>query len=149
MIEVKPTRNIELIRSIVTNPILFDLEGGRGLDPVLYSPYLGNLWLSIKKDSEIIGLCEFRKFTTITYESHIYILPEYHGTGIPLECSKYLLDYLRDNTGIRNIITTVPESCVHVTNFLDKIGFKQCGYIINGIIYNDKEENLIVSQLEV
>ena len=146
---ISETKNVNLIKLIVTDPTLWLLEGGEGQDPKSYKPYLGHIWLKIIHNRDIIGLLELREFTKITYEGHIYILPQYHASGLALEAGVALIGYIRKLNKIKNIITTVPTSCDHVLNFLKKLGFSVNGIIQNGIIYNGKYQDLIMQQLEV
>lgn len=147
MIQVKRTKNPNLIKSIVTHPDLFELAGHVG-NTKSYKPYLGNLWLTCHLEDKIVGLYVLEKFTAISSVVHCYILPEYQGI-LSVECAKAVIDYLKNNTSIKNVIVTTPVQCIHVLKHIQKLGFLLSGFIKNGIIYKNHLQDLSIYQLEI
>ncbi|HEY3527386.1 MAG TPA: hypothetical protein VGK47_14410 [Nitrososphaeraceae archaeon] len=147
--KIKQTKNVDLIRSIVTNPILWKQAGHDG-DPIFYTPYLGNIWLIGQKDNKNVGLLELKQITAITYEAHIRILPEFQGTGESVEFAQNVRKFIKNSCkNIHNLVCHVPMECKYVINFLSRLNLKVNGLIRNGIIYNNTLQDLIIFQLEV
>ena len=139
-----------IIKRIVTNPLLFKLHGFAGFVED-YEPNLHNddIWLHIIQDDKDIGLVQLEPITAITANSHVYILPEHHGSGIALEAVREVREYIKEKLRFKKIICTVPFDCGHVVKFNNKVGFTPCGLIHNGVIYNNRLQDLIIFEIEV
>lgn len=148
MITVFPTLDKDVIKSFVTHPVLFKMAGFT-IKPEEYEVPESSLWVLITQDNIDIGVFELRKVTNITYDIHTYILPEYHNTATTLEATKTGLEFLKEHTTIKTIIITTPQECLYIVKHVLKVGFKPCGIIDDGVIYNNKRQNLVILQYEV
>jgi RimJ/RimL family protein N-acetyltransferase len=148
MIIITETKDKELIKSIITNEHIWELAGYSG-NKDEYEPDLTNTWLKIELDRVLVGIFKLRKFTEITVDGHIHILPEFRNKIIANDAIKESRKYLKEKSNYKNVITTVPISCEHVMKLMDRVGFKVCGAIHNGIIYQDRLEDLIVYELTI
>jgi len=138
MINIHENKDLSTIKSIITNPKLWELEYGQGMRIEDYKVDQTYKYLLIKEDDNILGCFQTREFTRILLEAHIYLLPDYWGKQCSLESLKALINYVKLNTNYQKILTDVPEVCKHVRNLLHKIGAEKSGYISNGVIYNNK-----------
>lgn len=142
MITIKETKDKKLITDIVTVPELYNLAGNYG-NIKKYKPDMRKLWLEIKINGKTAGLGVFKEVTKITYDSHIYVLPEYQKKGLTPEIARELQKYLSFK-GVKTLIATVPMECSHIFKLMEKTNFKVTGMIPNGIIYNYKLQDLII-----
>lgn len=149
MINIIPTNSDNLVKKIITNDKLWILAGYSGKKEE-FMPNMDNLWLEIQQNTVITGLFELRRFNTITFEIHPYVLPEHQHTGLSLDALNKLQEFLKENyKEIKNLISYVPISCTHSIKFLEKTNSKISGLIKNGIIYNNQLQDLLLYQLEV
>lgn len=148
MITIVITKDESLIKSIVTDPVLWKLHGRTGeIDS--YTIPEKDLWLLIKNDNDVIGLMQFTLFTYITAIAHIYILPVYHGMGMSELAIEAVKEFLKEIPDLRNIVCDVPRECNHVTKLLYKVGFQFTGLIEDGVRYNNKIQDILLFQLKL
>jgi RimJ/RimL family protein N-acetyltransferase len=131
------TKNKELIFSIITDPKLWSIEYGQGMKIEDYKIDESFDYLLIKEEEKILGLFQTREITRILLDAHIYLLPEFWGKDYSLNALNTLIRHFQ-HSKYHQLITDVPEVCSHVINLMGKIGAKVCGYIENGVIYNNK-----------
>jgi RimJ/RimL family protein N-acetyltransferase len=149
MIKINITEDKQLIKSVITNEILWDLHGYNG-DKELFEPIMDRIWLKIEANTVLAGLFELKKFNNVVWESHIFILPPYQGTGISIKAIKEAKKFIKDNYhNIHKILLTVPASCEHVLKMLQKTEFKVCGAIKEGLIYHNQLQDLILFELTI
>ena len=148
MIEIRPTTNKEVILNILTNPTLFKLSGevSRIEDFIVDPSYF---FLEFLVDDKTAGLLKVRYLTAITVEAHIMILPEHHESGISLDIASKIIEFLKVNTQLSNLVTFVPSSCVHVIKYMRRIHFQLYGIISNGIVYNNQKNDLYCYKYEI
>ena len=108
-----------------------------------------HLYLLIKKDTQTVGVFELQKITNITASVHMHIIEEYQQQGIANKTLYPLLDYIRFYTSYKKLIATVASTNEHIQKVLDKTDFVFCGLITDGIIWNDRIDDLLIYQLEV
>lgn len=146
MITITPTKHYELIKKIVTTPILWEVENGQDttLTSKTYRVDKTQDWLLIRKEDQVIGLFSVRGFTKIVAEVHSYILPHYWGTPVSKEAVHAGFKYLHDNNLYLKVFTMVPEVCTHVIKHCQDIGWAECGSIKAGVIYNGRLQTLIL-----
>jgi len=140
---IEETKDKNLIKSIITEPKLWKLEYGQGMDIKDFKVDESFTYLLIKEENEILGMFQTREITRILVDAHIYLLPQYWGKDYSLSAIKTLFKYF-EQTNYHKIITDVPKSCSHVIKLLKKTGCKQCGYIDAGVIYNNKLMGLLL-----
>lgn len=147
IMEVIVCKDYRLIEAIIKNPILWQLMGHIE-DPDKYEVPKDRTWLLASDEEDIIGLMELHPMTAITYIAHIHIRPKYHKTGKSLQVVEATKEYLK-KTHIKNIITTVPLVCTHVIKLMNKTGFVVQGSIKDGIVYDNRIQDLLLFQLKV
>lgn len=141
-VTVRPTGNLELIRGIITEPKLFALSYGQSVDSKNFEvEHNGFHYLHIKNGIKTVGCMQVRTLTRILLEAHIYILPEYWGTGISDRASEVGFEWAKSQ-GYYQVFTDVPKECTHVIRLLKRVGWVQCGHIKDGIIFNNKLQDL-------
>lgn len=145
---IELTRDNVLINSIITEPKLWALEYGQGMVKEDYKVDESFTYLLIKEDDSILGLFQTREITRILVDAHIYLLPSYWGKDYSSKAIKSLQGYFLSSE-YHKIITDVPKSCHHVIKLLKKVGCKQCGYIEEGVIYNNQLMDLLLFSLDL
>lgn len=149
MINIQPLDDEYEIKSIILNPILWslhcrgqELPGTIDLEP--NTKYLGIIY-----NKELAGMVSLEKFNNVTLAAHIYILPSYQKGKISLDAVEACKKYLKENTDIYKVITTVPMDCEHVHKFLARTDFKINGNITKSVIYNNKLQDQILYSLQI
>ncbi len=146
MINFIETNNKEEIERIVKNPIISKLLSLSDS----YEPDFNNeKFYLIHKESLVIGITTLKKFSNITYDAHLILLPEYHGRGLATKVGYKFFKFVKKNTIINNLITSVPLEAKHGHKYMERLEFKVIGLIKNGIVYNNKIQDLILYQKEV
>lgn len=140
---LEETRDKELIKSIITEPKLWELEYGQGMSLEEFKIDDSFTYLLIKKEDNILGMFQTREITRILMDAHIYLLPEYWGREYSYKALITLFDYFK-NTKYNKLITDVPECCSHVISLMNKVGAVLCGYIDNGVVYNNRLMGLML-----
>jgi RimJ/RimL family protein N-acetyltransferase len=138
-----PTTDKELIKSIITEPTLWKLEYGQGMNIEDFEVDESFTYLVIRENDDILGIFQTREITRILVEAHIYLLPKYWGKDYSSRALNALFRYY-EHSNYHKVITDVPQCCSHVIRLLKKTGCKQCGYIDKGVIYNNKLMGLLL-----
>lgn len=148
-LSVRESRDVEMIRSIIYNPIVARTAlppeeqlrlKTRGVDDMPL--HHNNFYLLVYSDDDLAGCIRWCPFTNTTIEFHSYILPKYWGKGVPESLVKVAFQYFKDTTPFKKIITFVPSSCKHVQNALKRCEFTEEGKLENSILWKDKIEHL-------
>lgn len=145
---ITETKNKQLIKEFITNPILWNITGYVGNSDE-FIPDLNHQYLLATKDDKKVCLMELKKFTNLVSEAHIYTLPEEMRKGIGSEAVKVAIEWIKENTKIKTIMLTVPLSCEHVIKFLTKTEFKVCGMLHKSIVYQNQLQDLVLYELGV
>jgi hypothetical protein len=149
MIKINITEDKQLIKSVITNEILWGLHGYDG-DKELFEPIMDRIWLKIEDNTTIAGLFELKKFNNVIYEAHIYMLPHTFRTGLSIKAIIKAKEFIKETyKNIHKILLTVPSSCEHVLKMLQKTEFKVCGAIKEGLIYHNQLQDLILFELTI
>jgi hypothetical protein len=93
-----------------------------------YKPDLiDEFYVSVYADAEYIGMYRLHAHTSVLWEGHAFILPDYrqHTIGSGDAIKKWIVDNL---TGAKKVIANVPECFPNVIEFLKHMGFKEQGY---------------------
>lgn len=133
---VKELKNKQQIRDIITTPKLFETTQGIGSDSSGFKVDTNFTYLVCTEGKEVLGLFQVRPLNKILLEVHCHILPQYWGTGKSIECAEAGFEYLRNTSSYKKVFTVVPSICIHVLQYMNKIGYKAFGSIEQGIIYN-------------
>lgn len=145
---IEQTDNIDLIKSIITEPKLWALEYGQGMSILDFEVDKSFDYLLIKEEDKVLGMFQVRELTRILMDAHIYMLPEYWGKDYSVSAINTLREYFQ-HSNYHKLMTDVPQCCSHVIRLLKKAGCKQCGYISDGVIYNNKLMGLLLFSLDI
>jgi RimJ/RimL family protein N-acetyltransferase len=135
------------ITQIIIEPKLWAVEYGQGNKLEDFTVDLSFDYLLIQdedQDNEVLGLFQVRSLTKIILEAHIYLLPKYWGKDYAKRSVLALFEYVRTQTRYHKVLTDVPASCKHVIKLMKKIGAEQCGYIKEGVVYNNTLQTLLL-----
>jgi len=148
MIKATQTWDKEEIKSIICHEKLWALAGYT-TDPKDFDPKMDRIWLKIEwpdyanDKTHLIGMMEFRELTKVAAEVHGGLHPNWrHQYSIMAEMIAE--EWVKKNTEYRTVVITSPMSCTHVHKFAQNCGFQPTGIIPNGIVYNNKFEDLIL-----
>lgn len=148
MITCQLTKDYETIHSIITNPLLFKLTYGQVQDVSTFCVDRAWQYILIKNDDVILGCVQCQEFNAIILEVHIFLLPEFHGTGIVKELSESAHGFIRE-LGYRQVFTKIPSVCTHVLKCVQNLNYKCCGMIEKGVVYNNILCTLFLYNFEV
>lgn len=149
MINIIYTENYPLIDSLLTNPLLYRATTGKKSTPRSDSRNHHFKHLLITDDSEILGCFQYKEFTNRVVEVHINLLPKYWGKGISEEICSKGIEWFRIHTNYKKIMTDVPKCCNNVVGLMSKINFRICGLIVDGCIFNNKDEDLLLFEGDI
>lgn len=142
MISIQRTKDKTLIRTLLTDPKLFEMSGSTGLPKDFIIPK-GFKFLLIKEDNDILGCFHMKELTKVTIACHINLLSKYWGKGRAIESCQTVFKYLK-NLGYIKAFTDVPIVCEHVIRLLELIGSKPCGIIKQGVVFKDRLVDLLL-----
>ncbi len=148
MIELKETQEVDVIKSIMTNPILFRLTNGKSANINDFQLDETFQYLVCKKEEEIVGLLQVKALTKVVLEVHIFLLPKYWGKKVSYEVADAGHKWVKEQ-GYLKTFNRVPANCIHVLKFLQEINYKVCGMIEKGIIHNNCLVTLFLYEFEV
>ena len=129
MITFERTLDYELVRSILTHPLLYPhLSDDHSPPAADYRPIEHEaIWYVLAKDGETtLGLWIFHPQNGITWEIHTALLPCAWG-DIGLAAARELPAWIWANTQCRRIITNVPSTNRLALHFALKAGMKMYG----------------------
>ena len=151
MIVLELTKDIELIKSILTNPVLWRLTMGQSDDESIenFEPDMTYQYLTINDQYfDPIGLFMVKELTKTVLEVHIFILPKYWGTDVSIKAAKTGHMWAKKE-GYLKTFTRVPANCTHVLKYLEQINYHCCGQITKGIVHNKLLASLFLYDYEV
>jgi len=92
MITVEPTLDTAFIKGFVLSPFIWKRISCELNDKCEYNPDMNDLWLKVKVNNAVVGLCEFVMRGNITFELHPYFTEKTkrHGRYGVIECLKWL-----------------------------------------------------------
>ena len=131
------SEDLDLIKSIITNPLLFRLTAGKSENSQGFKVDKSWKYLIFRLDDNTPVACvQIKELTKIVLEVHIFVLPKFWGNQISLEVVTAGHEWIKSQ-GYRKTFTRVPANCVHILKFLNQINYKVCGMIENGIVHNN------------
>ncbi len=149
MITCHKTTDKELIKEIMTHPALFRLTYGQGIKAEDYEvdetlEYIVAFW-----HHEPVGLWSLHPVTALVVDAHIAMIPKYWGTEVIQKAMEAGYKYLKTETDYTKIFTSVPSNCFHMIKFCTRYNYKACGFIKDGIIYNNKLVDLLLFETDL
>lgn len=141
--QINLTQNKKIIKQVLTEPTLWKVMYGQGNELSCFKPDMSFRYLLVEKDNkEIIGLFQIRELTKMLLECHSFILPKYWGTATSKEAIIEGFNWVRSNTTYLKCFTDIPDDCKEVIKASEYLGWKKIGTIENGVIYNNKIQQL-------
>lgn len=147
--QIEPLNDDYEITSIIMQPKLWKLSYGQGCLVEEFKVDKTCSYLGVIYQKELCGMFQLKEFNKITVDAHIYMMPSYQNRNLAVKAVKAAGEYVKETTEFKNIITSVPVECTHVFKLLNKTDFKVCGQLTNGIIFNQRMQNLILLQWEI
>ena len=153
-IDIQMTTDMELVRSILVEPDIWERAAEDGIDQDTYYPGYGPMsaWLLCIEDDKPIGLILLHTDTCVSMKMHPYLRVEHRQKGRIMMRAfyKWMLENTDDSINKVNVI--IPEYEKKVINFAKKVGFKKEGfcrdsYLKNGQLYG--QQNLGITRKEI
>ncbi len=146
-ISITETTNKAIIKKILMTHKLWEMNCF-GVNKEGFIPDMFFKWLLIKNEKEIVGLVKLRNITNVCADIHINILPHFQGSSFSVSAMEELRKYLKENTLLITVMTTVPDQCYYVHKFINKIpGCFNTGHLTDSIIYQNKLQDMIIYQI--
>lgn len=112
-------------------------------------PNILNTWVVIKDNKYEVGLFEIQELTKITGIVHFYIKPEVRNQGYGKKMCPLLLRFAKEKTGFRKLIASIPAYNIPMIAVMKHTDFKCCGAVRDGIIWDDRLQDIILFEIEV
>jgi len=148
MIKITESTDYKLIRSIIVDPKLFPVVSGTSDNRHGFMVDKSYRYLLATQDSVPVGLVQIKEMTKTLLDVHIFTIPAYWGTKIPEEIVTEGHKWIKEQ-GYLKTFTKVPGVCTHVLGFLERVGYKCCGMIEKGIVWNQTLCSLFFYEFEV
>ena len=100
-------------------------------------------WLALIAENTVIGVCCIHPKTSVSCIAHINILKEYRNKHSK-DAGAGILDWVKDNTKYKTIITEVPAIYTNVINFLTSFDFVEAGKLKGAFMKNNELIDLII-----
>lgn len=133
-IRVTRTTDIDLIKSIVSNPESFATRAEDGLSITEMSPTVGPsiYWMLLiseedGQEPEVRGLAIGSHLTHTVLDFHIIVLPQYWRSPLNAKLAALAVKYMLTHSTAAKVVATVPVTFQPVIRFLQRIGFKREG----------------------
>ena len=138
MIDLSQTKNLELVREIVTDPAIYPFVSDDGSPkPEEWKAPEALTYCLVKDGDEILGVWIFRKCNAVTWEVHTCLLSNARGKR-GYQALKMLPEWAWNNLeGAQRIITEVVEDNQPALVFalragMDKFGVNKKSYLKGG-----------------
>lgn len=154
MITVEPTVDMKLVKSIMTEPEIWERASEDGTDPVSWYPGTDafTVWLLCLEDGEPIGIILIHTDNSVSLKIHPYLRTEHRTKGRLMMGAFYewFLNSTQDK--VNKINVSIPVNQQKVINFAKKVGFQKEGlnrdsYLKNGKLYG--QQNLGITRNEI
>ena len=124
MITIARTFDIELIKSVVTIPAIWDAITEDGFYPQHYEPNLQTkLWFTMHDDDALVALVVFDHVNTVTLNVHPMVLPCKRGKS--KEIIKALVAWwVKTPSQYQKIIAEIPVIYKNVRSFAELMGLE-------------------------
>ncbi len=140
---IEKTTNNKIIKSIITHKELYKRTYGQNTNRTNYNVESDWKYYLIQDFSNIIGVIQVRDVSKVTVEVHPFILPKYWNKNISTNAIKSVHNYFKQ-LGYLNVLSSAPSNCIYALKFADKMGYKVCGMIKDGVVYNNYLVSLIL-----
>lgn len=150
MLKISETTDMTLVKSIQCDNAIFHLTIGNScnISPEEYTPSDSFKYLVISRNDITILLVSFRHLTNQSVEVHLAVLPQYRKSRVLLKAIRLAMEYLKEK-GYAKLMTFCALNCTHILSFCERLGFKPCGVMQNGIVYNNKISDLIYFEFDL
>lgn len=92
-----------------------------------YVPDIVNeYWIGLSNGEDTIGCYRFHQINKVTWQGHVFILPEYREKYSKM-CAKPIFEWILSETDFQKVIADVPQRFPNVMGFLEKSGFQREG----------------------
>lgn len=105
-------------------------------------------YIGIEHDGEFLALIHWEVFTQTAVVVHVRLKTKYQGTGIIKDIFLLAADYFT-KLNKTTVISFAPESCIHASKALLKLGFKEQCLLPNTITWRQKLQGLYMYSLEL
>ena len=154
-IDIQMTTDMELVRSILVEPDIWERAAEDGIDQDTWYPGYNSMtaWLLCIEDDDVIGVILLHTDTAVSLKMHPYLRKEHRQKGRVMMASFY--KWLLENTEletVNKINTVIPEYQKKVINFAKKVGFHKEGVSRescrkNGQLYG--QQNMGITRKEI
>lgn len=136
MLRIESNPKLKDISDIITNPVLWKLTYGQDEPDAVNMKIIpaGDYLLIRDQYNDRVGCFMIKELTKTILEVHVFILPEFWGQR-SLEAAKIGHRWAKEQ-GYLKTFTKCPGNCFHVLRYLERAGYKACGLIEKGIVYN-------------
>lgn len=154
MITVTPSKNLELIREILTTDEIFEWAAEDGVKKENVNPCNDplSIYLLCKNGSDVIGLIYVQHESACSLTMHPYLNSESkkYGRDVMTELFKWFISLPKI---ICKINVSIPINRQIVYNFAKKCGFvdegiNRASYIKSGVVYDKKNLGLTRQEIE-
>lgn len=143
------SQDYKAIKEILTDPILFGLTNGGVTTRDKFEVDTSYLYLLAKDDlGNIVGCVQMHEFNKTTMEIHLFVLPLYWKKGYVKSIAKLGHKWLKAQGYIKAFVR-VPATCLHIQQCVVTNGYKSCGQIDKGIIFNGTLQTLFLYDIEL
>ncbi len=145
MLHFSTTRDMEMVRTIMTHPKIWPYISDDGSPSVetfqpVDSEYV--CYLLCFDSDEILGLWMFVQTNAVLLEVHTCLLPK-HGFARSREAAKKAAEWIWENTTCQRIWTQVPKNNRIALNFAKAAGMEECGIQPQCFLKDGKLQDLI------
>ncbi len=123
------TTDLELVRSIITHPKIYDHVSDDGCPPADQFKPLDNpvIWYVLVVECEVLlGMWTFMPQNTACWEVHTCLLPVAWG-DLGREAAKAMAEWIWKNTPCRRLVTNVPVMNRMALKFAKAAGMEEYG----------------------
>lgn len=149
-ISIERTWDKELIRSILTEPRIWDTIAEDGQDAGLFEVDLNqNCFLAVAHEGICIGIYVLHAFNGCTLKIHANILPEYRK-HFATESGEKVLEWFRDDAPEKyeKLVAMIPVIYPNVYHFTKNRGFDDEGRLVNAYRKNGELHDIHILGLE-
>lgn len=137
---VERTQDADAVREIITHPHVYGQVRDDGSPAIWdYQPDMDerNIYLISKA-----GVFCFYPYNSVTYDSHVCVLPEYRGRSLPY--GKAALAWMFTNTDCLKVIGKIPSFNKRAIAWTKKLGFEVEGLMKKAFLKKSELHDLVV-----
>ncbi len=138
MIIAQRTHDTKLIRSIMTNDVIWAATAEDGQEKADFMPYtVSDCWVKMMLDSVCVGLFVFERLNKVLLKVHPAILPEYRGKIGHRAGIEHLRWIYQNEPACQKIVAHIPTPYISVKLYAKMLGYREEGinrasYMKNG-----------------